>query len=125
MSEWIKFSDRKPDENEHLQIWVSDGRKKRIAGVGGGFTDVWKYWLPIEEPELPKPQLHQCHGFDYQVSCNETQERKLVLIFSSESEYTSTVWPVKFCPFCGYSPISEHVNDAINYLCPKIRKNHD
>lgn len=62
MSEWIKVSDRMPNDREVQEVWAYNGRwvgRLEILGGAfyseqGGFERGITHWMPIIEPAPPK-----------------------------------------------------------------------
>ena len=91
-------------------LYISDGETYKIMEyIGGMFTDwevvkTWKYWLPVETPELPKPKFHRCEKSGICCLELELDGRKMFqLVIHNNTGFHERIY-VDFCPFCGYSP---------------------
>lgn len=61
-----------------------------------------KFWLPIEEPELPEPKLHLCTSPYNLYTCSQSLNGSLRI-----AGYGVASEVVNFCPFCGFVPNNE------------------
>lgn len=115
MSEWKLFSEVWPGTNE--KFWYSDG-KFRFLGYGkqgeervipynimNHFlvdTNIYRYWISLDLPELPKPVLHSCVTPSGLI-CTETKNGLMVSCWSMDRK-ECVHHLVKACPNCGYNP---------------------
>jgi len=101
MSEWKEFHKEPINFDKYENIWICDGKEKYIVDQHN--YDCWDkeslkkyiYWMPIEEPELPKKSDHHCVDGCYH--CIE----KVDGLWCGNVSHTHA-FQVKFCPFCGY-----------------------
>lgn len=111
----MQWKDQSTEKLNGKFAWVSDGYEKHLVTLYENNKDNYyiivlsnhklleesvKYWLPIEQPELPKPKLHRCSSISTGHECFETI-LSLKLILRSYGNNLDCL--VDYCPFCGYT----------------------
>lgn len=105
MNNWIKFSDKIPEE--YQAIWISDG----VEVMASKYYPLDKhdeslyYWMARINPAPPGKEKHRCEFEKYKnYYCYERDDRLYIHYENSYPGLPSVVeLEAKYCPFCGFT----------------------
>ena len=99
--EWKEYPQLEPDRKANKLIWMCNVKSGNLTIMSSSFMNGdFTHWMPIEEPQLPKPKLHRCESAQLGSFCYEDTDKSLRLSINM----CRVEMQVDYCPFCGYSP---------------------